>query len=54
MIDGFHFLLLYSQTIQLSCKSNLFLLVPRTAVYHEAENLKYYVIEIKTTFEIPC
>lgn len=41
-------------TVQLSRKSNLFLLILREAVFHEAENLKYYVIEIKTTFKIPC
>lgn len=35
-------------TVQFSRKSNLFLLILRGAVVHEAENLKYYVIEIKT------
>lgn len=32
-IAAFHFLLLYSQTVQLSCKSNLFLLILRTAFF---------------------
>lgn len=38
--DGLHSLLLYSQTVQLSSKPNLFLLIQRTTVFYGAGN--YY------------